>query len=469
MLTRALLNRLGITVSYLDGVITTWSSENTAPALKTRHLLGHQAEFRRDPLTLMLRARQECGDLVRLRFGPLWFHLLSDPGETHAILAEKHRTYSKRTPGYQMLRTVLGDGLVTSEGDLWRRQRRIAQPAFQKKQIAGLAEVMRVAARDQAEAWQTQVGENIDIAHEMSAVTLRIAGETLFAVDLSDDSEEVSRSLNRVMHGFTDLMSSSLPFLSTLPTPSRLRSQRALVELDRIVHQIIDSRRRDPGPKPTLLNMLMDARDEEGKGMSDKQLRDEVITLLLAGHETTANALTWTFYMLSKHPAVTRRLEAELDEVLNGQPPTMEQARELVYTTQVIKEAMRLYPPVWMVGRRAEQDDEILGYQVHKGALVLMSPYVLHRHPDLWENPEGFDPDRFAPDRAAPRRGAYIPFITGPRKCIGEHFAMLEAVIMVATLLARYRLELVPGHKVGLEPSVTLRPDNGVMMRLRTR
>ncbi len=458
-------------MGYYDGMVANWSEIGGAPALPTNRLLGHQADFRADPLSLQLRARQEVGDLVRLRFGPFSFHLLSNPAEAYALLVDKSKNYSKRTPGYRMLSTVLGDGLVTSEGDLWRSQRRIIQPAFNKKKITGLTDVMREAAEDLANDWEllARQGAIVDIAHEMTTVTLRIAGETLCGVNLSDDSEEMSTAVNNLMTGFTKMMTVPFPFLASLPTPSNMKARRALAEVDRVVHEVIAEQRKDPGDKPTLLNMLIDARDDDGQGMSDKQLRDEVITILLAGHETTANALNWTFYLLSKHPAVARKLEAELDEVLDGAPPTMEQVRDLPYTTQVIKESMRLYPPVWTVGRRAEEADEICGYHIPKGALVLASPYVLHRHPDYWENPEGFDPERFAPDRQAPARGAYMPFIVGPRKCIGEHFAMTETVIMVATLLARYRLELQPGHKVELEPSVTLRPKHGIKMRIIKR
>ena len=457
-------------MGYYNGMVANWWEEG-APFLPTNRVLGHQAEFRKDPLALMLRAHQEQGDLVRLRFGPMTFHLLSDPGAAYSLLVEKHKQYSKRTPGYSMLRTVLGDGLVTSEGELWRRQRRIAQPAFRKKQIEGLTEVMRTAASDLVDSWEqrARLGAIFDLAEETAAVTLRIAGETLFGVDLSDESAEVSTSLNRMMHEFSRMMTVPLPFLNSLPTPSNLRMRRVIADLDRVVHEIITEHRNDSVEAPTLLNMLINARDEEGLGMSDKQLRDEVITLLLAGHETTANALNWTFYLLSKNPAVARRLEQEVDELTGGQPPTMEQTRELVYTNQVIKESMRLFPPVWTVGRRAEEEDVLVGHQVPKGALVLMSPYVLHRDPDVWENPEGFDPDRFAPGRPAPPRGAYMPFIVGPRKCIGEHFAMTELVILVATIVSRYRLELMPGHRVEPEPSVTLRPKSGIKVRLGRR
>ena len=459
-------------MSYFDGMVMTRGDTGAAPTLPSRHLMGHQPQFKSDPLALMLRAQREVGDLARLRFGPFWVHLLSDPAEVYSVLVEKHKIYSKRTPGYKMLGQVLGQGLLTSEGDLWRRQRRVAQPAFHKAQIVGLTDVMRTASEDLAESWEEHAKNFsvIDVASEMSNVTLRIAGETLFGVDLTDDSVEVSGALDNMMQGFMHTMGSTLAMLTqSLPLPANLRMRENVAELDRVVREIIAERRKDPGDKPTLLNMFMNARDDDGQGMSDTQLRDEVLTMLLAGHETTANALAWTFYNISKHPEVARKLEAELDEVLDGSAPTMEQVRELPYTTQVLKESMRLYPPAWTVGRRAEEGDQIAGCQIPKGGIVLMSPYVLHRHPDYWENPEGFDPERFAPDKAPPPRGAYMPFIVGPRKCIGEHFAMTEAVIMVATLLSRYRLELIPGHAVVPEPSVTLRPQNGIKMRVRRR
>ncbi len=459
-------------MGYYNGMVMNQRDTSAAPALPTRNLLGHQPSFKADPLALMLRAQREVGDLARLRFGPLWFHVLSDPAEVYSVLVEKHKKYSKRTPGYNMLSQVLGQGLLTSEGELWRRQRRVAQPAFHKAQIVGLTEVMRRASEDLADSLEPAAKNFsvVDIAQEMSNITLRIAGETLFGVDLSDDSSEVSGSLDRMMQGFMQMMASPLPMLNTsIPLPRNIRMKRDIAELDRVVREIIAERRSDPGDAPTLLNMFIDARDEDGKGMSDTQLRDEVLTMLLAGHETTANALAWTFYCISKHPQVARRLEAELDEVLDGSAPTMEQVRSLPYTTQVLKESMRLYPPAWTVGRRAEEGDEISGCRIPKGGLVLMSPYVLHRHPDYWENPEAFDPDRFGPDKAPPVRGAYMPFIVGPRKCIGEHFAMTESVIMIATLISKYRFELIPGHAVIPEPSVTLRPKNGIKMRVRKR
>lgn len=459
-------------MSYYDGMVMSRRDTALVPALPSKHILGQQLEFKADPLGVMLRARAEVGDIARLRFGPFWAHLLSDPAEVYSVLVEKHKIYSKRTPGYKLLGEVLGQGLLTSEGELWRRQRRIAQPAFHKKQIAGLTDVMRHAAEDLADSWEAPARnfEVIDVAEEMSTAALRIAGETLFGVNLTDDSVDVSRSLDGMMQGFMQTIGSPVAMLThRLPLPKNLRMRRNIEELDRVVREIITERRQDPGDKPTLLNMFINARDDDGKGMSDTQLRDEVLTMLLAGHETTANALAWTFYCIAQHPTVARQLEAELDEVLDGSAPTMEQVRQLPYTTQVLKESMRLYPPAWTVGRRAEEGDEILGYKIPKGGIVLMSPYVLHRHPDYWENPEAFDPDRFGPDKPAPARGAYMPFIVGPRKCIGEHFAMTEAVIMIATLMSKYRLELLSGHKVIPEPSVTLRPKNGIKMRVRRR
>lgn len=457
-------------MGYYDGMIA-WRETLGAPALPTSNLLGHQAEFRLDPIATMLRARHERGDLVRLRFGPFWFHLLSDPVEAYGVLVEKHKSYSKRTPGYDMLRLLLGEGLVTSEGELWRRQRRIAQPAFRKQEIHELTTIMSQATLDMSNRWHSENkdGGYIDIAAQMAQLTLRIAGETLFGIDLSDESAEVGRAMSAMLSRFSDMIMMPFPILAKLPTSKNRENRATIAELDRVVHEIISEHRRAAKPPHTLLSMLINARDEDGKGMSDKQLRDEVITILLAGHETTANALTWTFFLLSKHPDARRRLEAEVDEVLDGRTATIEDIPKLGFAAQVIKESMRLYPPVWTVGRRCEEADELCGYQVPKGALVLMSPYVLHRHPDVWDNPEGFDPDRFAPDRPAPPRGAYMPFIVGPRKCIGEHFAMTEAVIVLTSLVARHRLDLVPGHKVEIEASVTLRPKNGIKMRRQDR
>jgi cytochrome P450 len=448
------------------------------PDLPSGKLLGHFTAFRRDPLGLLLRGRREVGDLVGIRIGPQRAYFVYDAEAVGHVLVDNFQAYSKQTRGYEALRMLLGQGLVTSEGSFWRRQRRIAQPAFHRQRLAGIAEVMRGAAADLVERWEPLAdGREVNVADEMMRVTLRIAGEALFSVDLADDSEEVGGAVADMLRWFNQLFLGSLPGLRWLPTPTKRRGQRAMKVLDALVRQIIAGRRSSGDHGNDLLGMLMDACDEDtGESMSDGQLRDEVVTMLTAGHETTAQALTWTLYLLSKHPLVAQRVEAEIDRVLPaGAPPTALETRELRYTSQVLSESMRLYPPVWAVARRAEQDDVLAGHALPAGSYVVLSPFAVHRHPRYWPNPEGFDPDRFAPERLAEDKArgrpkhAYFPFAAGPRKCIGDHFAEQEALIVLGAILRRYRPALVPGARIELEPSVTLRPKYGMPMTLARR
>jgi cytochrome P450 len=365
---------------------------------------------------------------------------------------------------------VLGNGLLTSEGDFWRRQRRIAQPAFHKERIAAFGDVMVRAAEDTARAWTAvaKSGGTLDVAAEMMRLTLRIAGETLLSSDVTGHAAVVGDAVSLLLREANRRILQPIEVPLRVPTPNNRRVLRVLSELDAIVFRMIEDRRRMTGGRPSdLLTMLMEARDEEtGEGMTDKQLRDEVLTIFLAGHETTANALSWTFYLLSLHPEVARRTSAELADVLGGRAPQVADLGRLVYTTAVLKEAMRLFPPAWIVGRRAVEDDTIDGYDIPRDSIVFVSPWLTHRHPAFWQNPEGFDPERFLPERAATiHRYAYFPFGAGPRLCIGQGFAMIEAVLLLATLAQRIRLDLVPGHRVVPHPSITLRPRYGILAR----
>jgi cytochrome P450 len=447
-----------------------------APELPGPWPLGNFPALRRDTLGLFSRAWRECGPMARVRFGR-WTALFAfDPEAAKHVLVDHHGRYSKKTRGYEALRLLLGQGLVTSEGELWRRQRRIANPSFHRRRIAVLTETMRQAAVDMCRDWDRLAdGREIDIAEEMMRVTLRIAGETLFSVDLSDESGEVGGAVTEMLAYFKTRFAAPVPLSWRLPTPGDRRGRRALETLDRVVHQIIDERQRSGETGDDLLGMFMDARDEEtGEGMDRKQLRDEVITMLVAGHETTANALAWTLYLLSKHPEVCRRVEEEIDGVVaQGSAPSAGDLERLVYTSQALSEAMRLYPPVWSIARRADQDDVIAGYQVDAGTFVVMSPWIVHRDPELWPNPEGFDPDRFGPDGIAHQKGrprcAYFPFSVGPRKCIGDHFARTEALIILGAILRNYRIALSPHQWVVPEASVTLRPRDGIRVTLQRR
>jgi cytochrome P450 len=433
--------------------------------------LGHMTPMREDALGFLLRARAAGGDLVRFRFGWLTGHLAAHPDHVRHILVEHARNYDKQTRGFEKVRLILGQGLLTSEGELWRRQRRIAQPAFHRDRIEALAPVMTRAAEDLARdlAPLAARGEVVDVAARMMRVTLRIAGETLLSSDVTADADVVGRAVSLLLQEANERIMALVDLPFDWPTPRNVRAKKALDSLDAIVQRTIEERRRMQQKPNDLLTLLMDARDDEtGERMSDRQLRDEVMTIFLAGHETTANAMVWTLHLLSKHPEAARKLRAELRDVLGGRAATAADVPKLVYTTRVIKESLRLFPPAWIIGRRAIADDTLDGRLIPRGSLVFVSPWVTHRHPDFWDNPEGFDPDRFTPERfASIPRYAYAPFGAGPRICIGGGFAMLETAILLGTLAQSIRFDLIPGREPELDPSITLRPRGGLPMVAR--
>jgi cytochrome P450 len=316
--------------------------------------------------------------------------------------------------------------------------------------------------------WSPREGGEIDVHAEMMALTLRIVARTLFSAVVGAEAEGIGHALSIAIHYANDYAESLIRLPQWLPTPANVRFKRAVKTLDELVYRIIDERRKGGPAAHDLLAMLMSATDDTTRtGMGDRALRDEVMTLVLAGHETTANALTWTWYCLSKDPEVERRVHAEVSRVLAGRTPTIDDLPKLGYTSMVLQEAMRLYPPVWAFERQAIADDEVGGYVLPAGSIVAVSPYLMHRHRAHWDNPEGFDPERFAPERTVEReRFAYLPFGGGPRLCIGNAFAMMEAQIILAMVVQRHRLALVPGRPVVAEPVITLRPKHGLPMTL---
>jgi cytochrome P450 len=438
----------------------------TAPGPREKSLFGSLARFKTDPLRLFIEETGRHGDTLSLRFGPQRALFFSHPDHVQRVLLDNHRNYGKQTQGWNVMRLLLGNGLLTSEGSFWLRQRRIAQPAFHRERIAGFGESIVRAAEARTADWE--LGKPIDVASEMMRLTLRVVGETLLGVDLESTASEVGPALDVSIHEVMSRFSSPLQFLPlAFPTPRNRRFSKAIKIMDGVVRGVIATRRANPDGRADLLTMLMETRDEDtGERMNDQQLRDEAMTIFLAGHETTANALTWTFYLLSLHPDVARRLQEELRRVLGGRAPAMSDLGRLDYTRRVLMESMRLYPPAWIITRSTAQPDEIGGYRVTPKHLVMLSSYITHRHPEFWENPEGFDPDRFEGDllKKLPRF-AYFPFGGGPRQCIGNEFAMMEALLILATIAQRVRLDLVPGHIVELDPVVTLRPKYGMRMR----
>lgn len=435
-------------------------------------LMGHLPAIRRDVLGLFMRAMTEAGDRVRVRLGPVNAYFLFNPDDIERVLVTEAHKATKTTRGYRKLRLVMGQGLVTSDGDFWLRQRRIAQPAFARKSLTGFADTMAEAAEELVEAWAAPAaaGQTVDVATAMHRVTLKIAGLTLFSADLTAEAKVVGDALNAVLDRFKGLVTSAMPWPEYLPTPANFRFWRAKRTLDTTVRRIIAERRASGDPGTDLLGMLMATRDADtGETMSDEQLRDEAVTMLMAGHETTANALAWMLYLLSGHPEIARKVEAEVDTVLGDRRPGLGDYKALAYTLQVVREAMRVYPPVWAVARMANEDIDLGDGVIPKGGYIMLAQYAVHRNPRLWDNPEAFDPDRFGPDQPAPGRYAYFPFSRGKRQCIGDRFAEIEAVILLATFVRRYRFALEPGHPIVMDPSVTLRPRYGLPMKLTPR
>lgn len=439
-----------------------------APVLRGYPLLGNLPVMRQDPIAMFMAAAR-LGDVVRIYFPMRVVHLLTRSEHVKHVLVDNHKNYGKQTRGYKVLRMGLGNGLLTSEGDFWKRQRRIAQPTFHHARIAGFGQTMTDCTESMLERWERQ--EVLDVAGEMMRLTLQIVGLCLMSTDLSNDSDRVGTALNDLLHLVIDRTTRPVQLPTFLPTPKNRLLKRSLANLDEIVLGIIAERRSLDEERNDLLDMLMRARDEEtNEGMTDRQLRDEVLTLVLAGHETTANALSWTWYLLSRNPTARERLAAELEEVLGGRAPTMEDLQHLKYTEAVLKESMRLFPPAWLTGRNAIEEDEIGGVHIPKDSMVFVSPYVTHRSPLYFENPEGFFPERFLePSVHDLPKYAYFPFGGGPRICIGNGFAMMEAKLILASIAQRYELDLIPGHPVIPEPVVTLRPKHGLRMSLRRK
>lgn len=445
------------------------------PVYREGGFLGPLRAFQSDPLSLFRRVADTGNEVVEMRVGPKWVTLLRNPEHVEHVLVDNVKNYCKQTRGYRALRKILGNGLLTSEGDFWRRQRRIAQPAFHRQRIAGFAESMVSSTermlRDRWDAVAAR-GDTLDVSDEMMRLTLEIVSETMLGIGVGDRADVVARSLPYLLEHVVYQITHPLSPHEIVPTPRNIRFWRAIRALDAVVGGIV-SERRTSGPRGhgDLLDMFMEARDEEtGEGMSDRELRDEVMTMYLAGHETTAVVLSWTFMLLSEQPAWAARVQEELDRTLGGVPPTFESVRAFDVTKRVIQESMRLYPPVWILARTAVQDDVIGGYRVPKGRLVFVSPWLTHRHPTHWPDGDTFDPDRFLPERMKGQpRLAYFPFSGGTRKCIGDQFAMMEAELILATILQRYRLTLVPEHPVAPHTAVTLRPAQGMKMRLTAR
>lgn len=444
------------------------------PGPKGLHILRALRGVQTNPLKVLERAQHEWGDFVHFPVGKAGAIFLNDAAAIRHVLQEENRNYSKWTIQYNSLSSITGRGLITNDGEHWRKQRKLAQPAFSKQRIDNIASLVVTATEGMLARWEhnLQRGEAVvDVDDEMMRVAMEIVSQALFSMDLSREASGIVTAVKVCMDHMVYRGGNILALPDSVPTRENLRFKRALKELDDTVLHILKQRRALTHKPNDLLQMLLDARYEDThEAMDDKQVRDEIITLIVAGHETVATALMWCFYLLSKHPAEERALVHEIDQRLGQRSPTAPDMHALSYVSYVVQETMRLIPPVWLVTRRAEKADTIQGFDVPEGALIIMSPYVIHRHPGLWDNPEGFDPRRWEPEAVKARpRFAYLPFAGGPHICIGDRFAQLEIALVLSMVLQRFRLDLVPGHPIEMLPLATIRPKHGIRMRLQRR
>jgi len=413
----------------------------------------------RNPLRFFLWLTQTYGDIVQYRSSVEPAYLINHPDYIRHVLQTNGQNYNKDTfLNKYMLESLTGQGLLTSENPLWREQRRLIQPAFHKQSLPKFAELMRQAVSrtvDRLDEAAT-ARQPVNIAAEMMRLTLDIVTESLFSFDITGQADEIGEAMDT---------------MAVIGKPRHRKVRAAIELLDEIVYAIINQRLEHPQrERDDLLNMLLDARYDDGSPMPIKQVRDEVMALLVAGHETTANTLSWGWYLLDQNPDAVAELEAEIDAVLAGGVPNVSDFSRLSYTEKVIQEVMRLYPSAWSISRRALGDDEIDGFFIPTNSIVAMSPYTMHRHPGFWDEPERFDPERFAPEKVAARpRFAYFPFGGGARQCIGNNFALMESMIIIPAIAGRFRLRRVSIEPVEEHALVTLRPKNGIAVHVERR
>jgi cytochrome P450 len=444
------------------------SVSRLAPTMRGLPLLGSLLDFRpRHRLAMLRRITDECGDMAQVQLGPMRSIVLSSAELVHEFLVEKADEFQKERVQSEFGRPLFGNGLLSSGEPLHQRQRKLLAPAFAPRRMAAYAETMASYTERAQQAWSD--GSCMDLEHEMLALTLAIIGRTLFDADVRGSAREMGDALIDALDYMDNLASSLIPLPYAWPTPRNRKMRRAIERLDNVVYGIIAARRRSQADHGDVLSVLLSARDDsDGSGMDDRQARDEVMTLLVAGYETTTNALAWMWHLLTQHPAVYDRVQEEAQRVLGGRTPQASDLPALPYAQQVVKESMRLYPPGYLIGRNAARDVQIGPQLIRKGELVFANVYGMHHRAAYFRDPERFDPDRFS--SAAEHsmvKGAYLPFGAGTRVCIGNHFAVTEAQLILATLAQRLRFEAVAQGPIEPRPSVTLRPLGGVPVRVR--
>ena len=438
------------------------------PGPKGGFFSASSAFFRRDQLGFYESCARQYGDIVATRMGPYRIVLVYHPDAIEELLVARHRDFVK-SPGVRLLRPLLGDGLLLSENETWLRQRRLIQPAFHRQRVAGYGDLMTALAERYVSTWKA--GDTRDVHAEMMALTQAIVAKTLFDADVSGEAHDAIQAAKILAEDFGARLRSFRLIPYWLPTPRNLRSRRAVRRLDDLVHRIIAARQRTQEDRGDLLSMLVHAQDaDDGTRMTAQQVRDEVMTIFMAGHETTAVALSWTWYLLAQHPDADARLAAAVRDVLGDRPAAMADLPRLKYAEMVVTESMRLYPPAYGLGRQAARATELAGHPIAAGDIVIVPTWVVHRDRRWFDEPDTFRPERWEGGLAQRLpRYAYFPFGGGPRQCIGNGFAMMEAILVVAAIAKRFRLSLVPGQHITPTPYVTVRPEPGPRVRLARR
>ncbi len=465
------LNGMLIKLSSKLPTVLTMPHNKTIPQVKGDFLLGNLSQMIANPFQALCDWQRDYGDLVSFRLATRQFYLFSHPKLIEQALIKQGDIFIKNYHPKKPigLALVLGQGLVTSQGDVWQRQRRLMQPVFQRSNITTLLPQITTAGNNMLDRWR-KLGEDaeVNLSGEMMQLTLEVITQTMFSTSVLDKIEHISPSLDTLLRYAARTIMNPLTLPLSVPTPANQKFKQALAIIDGIIYGIIDQRRTAPSARNDLLDMLLKARDDgSGEKMTDRQIRDEVITIFSAGHETTANLLSWTLYLLVRHPDVLAKLHQELDGVLQGKTPNAEDLQQLAYTRAVLNESMRFRPPAGIMLRKVNKDTEVDGYSLKAGRLAIFSIFNIHHHAGCWRQPEQFDPERFLiPEN---RRFSFMPFGTGERICIGSHFALLEAQLLLCMIVQHYDLQLLDTDEVEIEMAVTLRPKGGIPVRIKWR
>ncbi len=428
------------------------------------------AGYRRNPATYFTELARNYGDVMRWH-GVMDIYMLNDPDDVRHVMTQAWPQFNKQNIDYRVLRLTMGNGLVTSDGPDWAHQRRLMQPMFHNRIVNAFDTAINACTETLVEKWRARGPDAaFMLDRELSRLTFQVVGATLFGADIDEHADQVAAMLE-VMNVNTKTLRALLTLWPWLPTPGNRRFTRHLATLDRLVYGLIERRRASGEARSDLLGLLLAARDaDSGAAMAERQIRDEIVTLMLAGHETSATSLSWTFHLLAQHPEIEAALVEELTRELGGRPAQAADLARLPYLKQVVQESMRVFPPVWGISRALAADCEFGGYRIPAGAYIAILPYALHRHPAHWSDPERFDPSRFARERSESRHSyCYLPFAAGPRTCIGAGMAMLEIQLVLARLLPLFRVRPVPGHPIVPLASVTYRPRFGIRATVASR